>query len=170
MCVMPGPARSNGPSLRDRLVNYARSHVGQVVGSGQCSSFVDEALKACGARQLDSFGAYGEDDDYVWGQQTSLYSTAAGDVAQFRNYRMVRRETFNSRWSEHWDERPHHTALVLSNDGNGRMTIAEQNAPEGSPVQIHQLHFTSSEFSEGSSNVRVTVSGTIWVYQPLAVQ
>ena len=68
----------------------------------------------------------------------SLTDLQPGDVIQFRDYtfhRVVVTETDSSTVTDELDgDRPHHTAIVQSVDGNGAVTVLEQNAPDGSAV------------------------------------
>src|SRR5262249_39098476 len=64
----------------DRLVEFARSRMGQRVGDGQCSTLAREALRAAGARGRR------------WGEQLpSLKDARPGDILQFRDATFVRR-------------------------------------------------------------------------------
>jgi len=69
---------------------------------------------------------------------------------------------------EHAEDRPHHTAIVESVDGNGAVTVLEQNSPEGSAVRRTQLFFTARTTTSGNRTTTITVSGTFWFYRPEA--
>ena len=67
-----------------------------------------------------------------------------------------------------FQERPHHTVVVESVDGNGAVTVLEQNAPPGSPVRRTQLFFADSTTTSGRRRTTVRVQGTLWFYRPQA--
>jgi surface antigen len=95
-----------------------------------------------------------------------------GDVIQFRNY-SYEREIVIERADEtvtrqDAQDRPHHTAIVQSVDGNGAVTVLEQNAPDGSPVGRTQLFFTSGTTTSGNQTTTIRVHGTFWFYRPEA--
>jgi len=173
---LPGPigldtkggthAKTAGHGLGDQVVSYARSHMGQRVGSGECFDLADRALRAAGARSASDFGPVTADADYRWGSPIAIENVAPGDIIQFRNYAFAKRTETSEGWQEERQERPHHTAIVLSNDGHGAVTVMEQNAPEGSGVHRTQLFFTSRQDQDGGTRVTVTVSGQFWFYRP----
>ena len=63
---------------------------------------------------------------------------------------------------------PGDTVIVESVDGNGAVTVLEQNSPEHSPVTRTQLFFTSGTATSGNRTITTTVSGTIRFYRPEA--
>lgn len=83
-------------------------------------------------------------------------------------------------------KRGHHTAIIKTNNGGGVLTVYEQHVkPLGAVVQENRLYITNSSMSAptkvltkhtkgGPVNVEVretttvSVSGTIWVYRPVA--
>jgi hypothetical protein len=140
--------------------------MGQRVGSGECFDLADRALRAAGARSASDFGPVTADADYRWGSPIAIENVAPGDIIQFRNYAFAKRTETSEGWQEERQERPHHTAIVLSNDGHGAVTVMEQNAPEGSGVHRTQLFFTSRQDQDGGTRVTVTVSGQFWFYRP----
>ncbi len=78
--------------------------------------------------------------DYVWGSSVSLSELQPGDVIQMRDYRFDREVVVNNpdgsgSTDSDFQERPHHTVIVESVDGNGAVTVLEQNAPTGSAVR-----------------------------------
>jgi hypothetical protein len=128
-------------------------------------------LRHAGARSADDYGTIVPDADYVWGALVSLADVRPGDVVQFREYRYDREvETRNADGSivtnTDFQERPHHTAIVERVDGNGAMTVLEQNSPNGSPVVRRQLFFSNSARTAGTRTTTITVQGTVWFYRP----
>jgi hypothetical protein len=96
-----------------------------------------------------------------------------GDVIQFRNYRYDRTvETNNPDGSgstdDDFQERPHHTAVVEKINGDGSMTVLEQNAPEGEAVIRSTLYFTSGTSESGNTKTTIKVKGTVRFYRPQA--
>jgi hypothetical protein len=53
-------------------------------------------------------------------------------------------------------------------DGNGAVTVLEQNAPEGSAVSRNTLYFTAGTTTSGHQTTTITVRGTFWFYRPQA--
>jgi hypothetical protein len=167
-----GTAKQNRASMADRIVGYASRKRGERDGDGECYTLVNRALRAAGARVAADYGSVTPDADYVWGGSVTLGELQAGDVIQFRDYTFRRVDVTDDDSGTTTDElegeRPHHTAIVLSVDGGGAVTVWEQNAPEGSPVRRTQLFFTSGTTTSGNRTTRITVGGTFWFYRPEA--
>ena len=111
--------------------------------------------------------------DYVWGSAVSLTDLKAGDVIQMRDYRydrdvVVENPDGSGSSNSDFEERPHHTVVVESTDGNGAVTVLEQNAPRGSAVRRIQLFFSSATTTSGHKTTTVRVQGTFWFYRPQA--
>ena len=108
----------------------------------------------------------------MWGTSVTLSDFHPGDVIQFRNYsyerRIVIERSDETVTREDAQDRPHHTAIVQSVDGNGAVTVLEQNAPDGSPVGRTQLFFTSGTTTSGNQTTTIRVHGTFWFYRPEA--
>jgi CHAP domain-containing protein len=176
----PGPigldAKNGGakqaPSMAEQIVSYARNRRGTRVGDGQCFALADGALRAAGARSAADYGWVTPDADYQWGTSVTIAELRPGDVIQFRDYgyeRTVVTETDReTRTEQHSEERPHHTAIVQSVDGDGAVTVLEQNSPEGSSVHATQLFFTARSSTSGNRTTTITVRGTVWFYRPQA--
>ena len=173
----PGPigldARSGTPkqtqtSMADQIVAYPRSRYGERVGDGQCFALAGRALRNAGARSAADFGRITDDADYVWGTSIALADLRPGDIVQFRDYQYSWRiDRTDGSFQEDAGGRPHHTAVVERVDGNGALTVLEQNV-EGSPVRRTQLFFISGTSTSGNATTTVTVSGTFWFYRPQA--
>jgi hypothetical protein len=164
---VPGPLGvASGTSLGEAVAEFAVERLGQTVGDGECFTLADAALRAAGAQSAADFGAVTEDADYVWGTAVSLADVLPGDIVQFRDYECTRRVDTPSEWHEESQQRPHHTAIVVANDGEGALTVYEQNVPEGAPVQRVRLHFVSGTRTSGDATVTVTVTGSVWYYRP----
>lgn len=168
-----GSGSTPQPSLGERILSFARQRRGERHGNGECFTLADGALRHAGAKSAADFGQVTPDADYVWGTAVQRTEVRPGDVIQLRNYHI----TVNST-TEHPDgssetetleeERPHHTAIVESVGANGRVTVLEQNVPEGQGVTRNVIYLTSSSTSSGRTSTQVTVSGTFWFYRPQA--
>jgi hypothetical protein len=176
----PEPIGLDAPSgggtsagIADRIVGFARRKRGDRVGNGECFTFADRALSTAGARSAEDYGAVTPNSDYVWGSAVSLADLQPGDVIQMRDYRFDREVTVNNpdgSGSDNADfqERPHHTVIVETVDGNGAVTVLEQNAPKGSAVRRAQLFFADSTTKAGNRTTTIRVQGTFWFYRPQA--
>lgn len=161
------PAAPSGANIDAQVVSFAEGKVGSRVGDGECFALADQALKKAGAKSAEDFGTITDEADYKWGTQVSLADVKPGDIVQFRDYVVTRREEKeDGAWNERSEKRPHHTAIVKSVDGNGLLTVLEQNAPKRSPVRRIQLGFSSTSFSRDKITITITTSGTVWFYRP----
>lgn len=168
-----GSAKGSGSaSIAERIVSFARRQRGERVGDGQCFSFAERALRQAEAKSARDYGTITPDADYVWGTSVTLADLQPGDVIQFRNYsyerHIVIERSDETVTREDAQDRPHHTAIVQSVDGNGAVTVWEQNAPDGSPVGRSQLFFTSGTTTSGNQTTTIRVHGTFWFYRPEA--
>jgi surface antigen len=173
----PGPigldARSgdtqDSSSRADQIVSYAQGQQGSKVGDGQCFALADTALRNAHAKSAADFGRVSPNADYKWGTPVTFANLAPGDIIQFRNYTyekvVVTRDAKGTTTTEEDGDRPHHTAIVQSVDGDGVVTVLEQNAPDGSPVTRAQLYFTSGTTSSGNRTTTVHVHGTFRFYR-----
>lgn len=165
-----GTSKQGGPSMADQIVAFPRQRRGQRVGDGECFTLADRALSNAGAKSAADFGAITPETDYVWGTSVNLSDVQPGDIIQLRDYRYDREvETRTSReitTDEDFQERPHHTAIVERVDGNGAITVLEQNSPDGSPVTRSQLFFSNRESTSGNRTTKIRVRGTFWFYRP----
>src|SRR6516165_6333778 len=176
----PGPtglhAKGGGtaaaPSMSEQIVSFAQRQRGSRIGDGECFTLADRALQAAHAKSARDHGSVTPTADYVWGTSTTLANLQPGDIIQFRDYSYKREDvTDNARGTrtvERTEGRPHHTAIVQSVDGNGAVTVLEQNSPVGSGVRRTQLFFTSRSSKSGDTTTKITVSGTFWFYRPEA--
>jgi len=161
------PSAPSGANVSAQVVSFAEGKSGQRVGDGECFALADQALKKAGAKSAADYGTITDDADYKWGKQVSLADAKPGDIVQFRDYEVTRREEKeDGSWKERTEKRPHHTAIVRSVDGNGLLTVIEQNAPKGSAVRKIQLGFSSTSFSKDKTTTTLTTSGAVWFYRP----
>ncbi|MPY91461.1 MAG: hypothetical protein GEU99_26575 [Luteitalea sp.] len=166
-----GSPKQTQASMADRIVSFPRQRVGQRVGDGECFTLADRALRSAGARSAADHGTVTPNADYVWGTRVGLADIRPGDVIQFRNYVYEREiDITNPDGSGPTDtavqERPHHTAIVERVEGNGAITVLEQNHPGGSPVARNELFFSNSTRKDGNQTTTIRVRGTFWFYRP----
>jgi hypothetical protein len=167
--VQTGALQANKVVQGSQIVSFAEGKAGKRFGDGECFDLVDKALRHAGAKSAADFGRITDDANYKWGKQVSLSQLQPGDVIQFRNYRFDRKITrADGSWNTDFNGRPHHTAIVASVDGDGAVTVLEQNAPKGGPVQKTQLFFSDSNKSSGGTKTTITVKGHFWFYRPEA--
>ena len=159
-----GSAASAG--LAGKIIAFARGKIGQRFASGECFDLVDQALRSAGAKSAADFGTVTKGADYVWGTAVTFADVQPGDVIQFRNYRYDRTIDTDTSTDTDFQERPHHTAIVETVDGNGALTVLEQNVPDGSPGQRMQLFFSSATTKSGGKTTKIVVKGTVRFYRP----
>ena len=174
----PGPvgldAPSGGgttPTVAARVIGFARRQQGNRVGDGECFALADRALSNARARSASDFGSVDPDADYVWGTPVTLSDLQPGDIIQLRDYRFDREVDVDNpdgsgTTNTSSQERPHHTAVVETVNGNGSVTVLEQNAPRGSAVLRSELFFTSSTSTAGRRTTTIRVQGSFWFYRP----
>jgi hypothetical protein len=111
--------------LNEKVVEFARSRLGQRVGDGECSALATEALRYAGATPRGHGRRWGE-------ELPSVREARPGDILQFEDAVFVRRRlrpdgalvTLEARY-------PRHTAIVSGVRGRGKgviVTILHQNA------------------------------------------
>jgi hypothetical protein len=142
-----------GPTpVNDLVVDFARSKLGQKVGSGECTALAREALRHAGAKPPGrGLASWGEEVD-------DLKDARPGDILQFENAVFVRRRlredgarvtlTFNY---------PHHTAIVSSVKKRGPkpiLVILHQNAgvaggDEGETKVVQEWTVNMAEMKRG---------------------
>jgi hypothetical protein len=157
-------------SIADDIVAYAARRQGDRVGDGECFARADRALRAAGGRSAADYGEITPDGDYVWGSDVSLAGLRPGDIIQFRDYRyertVVTEDSRGTTEETRTEERPHHTAIVERVEGDGAVTVWEQNSPAGSAVRRTPLYFSSGTTRSGRRTITVRVTGTFWFYRP----
>ena len=167
-----GTAKQGGASMADQIVTYARGQHGGRVGDGQCFALADTALRRAHARSAADYGTVTPTADYTWGTSVTLAELQPGDVIQFSGYSyervVVTDDDSGTTRTEHAEDRQHHTAIVERVNGNGEVTVLEQNAPDGSPVARTHLFFTSRTTTSGNTTTTITVQGSFWFYRPQA--
>jgi hypothetical protein len=202
-----GGASGQAADLNETVRAQAEKLVGQpVVGDGECYALADETLKKAQAKSAPDFGKITKTADYAWGKEISDWKEVrAGDILQFRNHEIevvivkTVRKTFADGSSAEKTEtdtqtfqRGHHTAIVLSNNLDGTMTVVDQHVLDESRkrrskvVRKNELQVidaagkpqvetkTLKDPKKGQVKVEtrttrsVSVKGTIWYYRPVA--
>jgi hypothetical protein len=138
--ITNAPLRAIGddaPSVNEKVLQYAKDHVGEKVGNGQCTALAFEALRFAGAKR---FPPSGDDADYVWGKRlASLKEAKPGDVLQFRDAVFKGKGRLPDGRRGSWRQWfPHHTAIVSGSKNGGKVLLI-----------IHQ-NFVASNKSEKS--------------------
>jgi len=158
-----GKAEDEPPPLNARVAAFARDHVGQKVGDGECTSLAVEALRSAGARRRPRNPG---DGDYVWGRAVGSFRDALpGDVVQFRDavFQGKRRVT---KWRTiTWRHAyPHHTAIVAEVRDRGKtVVLLHQNVgPEGTPEEQRRV---VSETTIRPDSLQK--GGKVWIYRPI---
>jgi hypothetical protein len=144
--------------LNGKVVDAARSQIGQQVGDGQCWALADWALAQAGAHRpgRDGYGTY------VFGEQAMVWTPSdqknssklryihPGTLIQFEG---VKFQYPNGTWYEF----EHHTAIVLTNftQHSSKIEVLQQNVngvKKVSTMTLDLLHMTK---------------GTMTFYQPV---
>lgn len=121
----PAAPEDGGPLIGEAVARFARDHMGQTVGGGECSDLAVAALEAAGA-ELPVYDV----GEPIWGDQIEKRSELKpGDVIQFRDAVFLGRRRTGEGFSIYRAEYPHHTAIVekVLDDGR-RLVILHQNA------------------------------------------
>jgi hypothetical protein len=159
--------------VNQKVVAFAQAHLGQKVGpSGECTDLVIAAYAAANAKSEAMLGPTGPNADYVWGTPVATLTTAnqslagilPGDVIQFRDVTLVHTTTFpDGSWYTTTKTAAHHTAIVESVSGT-TISVLEQNVGSAStPDSVRRTD------QRGSYDLSDLQSGTMWVYQPIAL-
>ena len=168
-------------ALGPQVLSFARNNIGRKVGDGECFALADQALRGAGAATAENFCRVGRNTNYIWSSQTVTPSAAQpGDILQFRNFVFDRRTDHpgGSYETAGAQSRPHHTAVVVSARTEGGivfLTILEQNVAiggtgnqPGKSVRQNEIPTSTGNFRSGRDTITYTVSGTLWVYRPVA--
>lgn len=150
------------PELNRKVLEFARSQVGNKVGDGECSTLARDALVSAGARVFP----WERSGNFIWGRPVSgLAQALPGDIIQFRDAVFDGKAWVSSvRWISWHYEYPHHTAIVTAvrNDG-AEVLVLHQNvhgATSKEPLKIVQ---------EGTLWPKsLKPGGHLWIYRPIA--
>jgi hypothetical protein len=139
--------------LNDKVLEFARSKVGQKVGDGQCSTLAAQGLRRAGGRVRRG-------DDGTWGDELkSLLDVKPGDILQFDNALFTHTQ-FREDGAKITETRsfPHHTAIVARVRKRGTKPIL---------VILHQNVGDSQIVQEWTLNVADKRRGTVKAYRPV---
>jgi hypothetical protein len=146
--------------LNESVVSFARSHAGQKVGNGECSTLVIEALKSAGAQRPDVGPGWAR-------ELPSLRDSRPGDIVMFENAVFVRRRMLPSGALVTLSfTLPHHTAIVSGVRTRGKrvfLSILHQNAG-WTGTDAEDLRVVR-EWTLDSAEMR---KGTVKAYRPQA--
>ena len=142
-------------TMENAVVSFAKSHLGQKVGSGECAALASEALRVAGAEYQQG------GPDYSWGSLVTTITPGhdsnpssvcqPGDILQYQN------TLFSSGWSA-----SQHTAIVATVDGAGRPTaVYEQNVGDGTGAYDRFVRLDNITVNSGT-----LIAGTVHVYRP----
>jgi len=184
-------------TINQKIVVWARGKLGKKIGKGECWDLGEQALKQAGAQTSNDLGLVEKDTDYIWGKLKDIKDVEPGDILQLRDHvvkrTIVTKYTYpdESWWEDTREEkatRGHHTTIVNSKlDTNGVVRTFEQHVkPLGNVVQNKKLftrdvpvvvtkavekrknpHTKKVETAQVTKTVTITVTGTIWAYQPI---
>jgi hypothetical protein len=145
--------------LSEKVVEYARSRLGEQVGDGECTALAAAALRHAGARlRRGSPTPWGEEVD-------SLRDARPGDILQFENAVFVRHRVLENggilTTTMTFD---HHTAIIAG---------VRKRGPRPILVILHQnVHTADSDDVDGKVVQQATLnlaekrSGSIRVFRP----
>lgn len=152
------------------VLKYAQDKVGQQDGNGECYTLADNALRAAGAKSAPDYGKITPTADYKWGKSVPLDGSKPGDILQFKDYKNTTKTTQeDGSWQTETQTRPHHTAVVVDNDGKGNITVLEQNVPHGGETKTTVLHFgNGTTKGEDGSTTTSKTTGSVKAYHPEA--
>jgi hypothetical protein len=126
--------------LNTKVVNWAKSKIGQRVPDGSCFALVYQALKNAGAKTAYDYGNVTPLTNYVWGAEVNLRNIQAGYVLQFRNHVMNEITEVTGKvefpdgtkwpWTGTYTKqrnRGHHSAIVAKYSGGPCLYVFEQH-------------------------------------------
>jgi hypothetical protein len=154
-----------GLDLGEAMVEFARSRLGERVGSGECAALVFEAFRAVGAEEPMRRG---ESEEWEWGRPVqALGDVRAGDVVEFHQVTFSGRRRLQKSGRpriEVWRRTyPDHLAIVGEVRDGGRtwvllhQNVGPTNAPEGERKRVQETVLELGARRAG---------GTIRVYRP----
>lgn len=141
-------------SLNEKVVEFARSKIGQQVGNGKCTALVAEALRHSGARRRGARAG-------IWGDELeSLRDAQPGDILQFEDVVLIstRREDDGSLVTQ-TRKMLHHTAIIAQ---------VRKRATKPVLVILHQNVNKSPIVEEWTIDLAQKKSGTVKGYRPVA--
>jgi hypothetical protein len=164
----PTTAPTNSADFSAKVVDFCKAHLGQKVGSGQCSALAYQALGDAGAKRRGKDSP--DKGDYTWGElalyvegpdadtTTVQYNNGvpsnlrAGDIVQFRNTKFIHH---NGKHTATWSF-DHHTAVVSSIEDGGKK------------VHLYQQNISGKQFvTEATIRLDELTTGWVRFYHPV---
>jgi hypothetical protein len=139
---------AEAPALNQKVLDYANSKVGQVVGNGECWTLAHDALDAVGAKRPGQ-----ELEVCEFGTVVDLSAVVPDDVLQFEEVNFLHTNQDGSWYSMSF---PHHTAIVSAVSGT-KITVLNQNVSDDKTVQT--TTFDLADRQQG---------GTITAFEPVS--
>ena len=157
--------RKEPPPLNAKIVAFAKDHLGEKVGNGQCTSLALEAMKASGAKRFP----LARDGDYIWGEPVASFKDALpGDIVQFRDAVFEGQTRLNARGGTYtWHfEFPHHTAIIAKVQDRGRkVTFLHQNTGGAGVSEEAKMRVKQESLPVHS----LQPEGKVWIYRPIPI-
>jgi hypothetical protein len=150
----------DGPSLGDRVVEFARSQQGKMVGDGECTTLAVHALRQSGARRPDPRRG-------IWGTELdSLDEARPGDILQFEDVHFLKRQRLrDGAILTQTLTFPHHTAIVAGVRGKGSkrvLVILHQNTGLDGEDEVERRRV-----KEGTLELASMRSGSLRAFRPV---
>jgi hypothetical protein len=141
-------------TINTLVLEFAQAHLGEQVGSGQCTDLANEALRVAGA----DFAVHDPGNgDYIWGTLITTITPGddsnptvpcvPGDIIQYQNVTLADGSTA-----------AHHTSIVAAVDANGRPTYVYEQNVGGNLNDV---------YDSAVINAQTVEQGTIQIYQPV---
>jgi hypothetical protein len=156
---------SSSVAVGEKVLEFARGNIGEVVGNGQCTDLVFKAFRFAEARR---FRRDGPEADFIWGERLeSVKDARPGDVLQFRDAVFKGQKTYRNGSKRFWEYHyPHHTAIVSDIKKTKRgliVTVVHQNVSNGvvdpdQPRPVRRDALNLSELQQG---------GQVIAYRPV---
>jgi hypothetical protein len=140
--------------LNDKVVEYAKSMIGEQVGDGECSTLAAFALRHAGCRPKSQRNG-------VWGVEIeSAREIRAGDIVQFEKASFVTSHfRDDGAFITETLDFPHHTAVIVRVRKRGRKPTF---------VILHQNVGGSRIVQEGTIDLGSLRRGSVKYYRPTA--
>ena len=160
-------AKADVPPLNARVLEFARSKLGEQVGDGECWTLANDAVLAAGGKSSPGYRDAPAEGDYVWGElvygvavtggkatedaPAAKLAVAPGDIVQFRDAKFVGPRPGGT----YSMTAPHHTAVVA------------RVSPDGKTLGVlHQNWSGMRVVGEATLALRDLREGWVKVYRP----
>lgn len=168
-----------------QILSFLQQRINQQIGDGECYTSVHTALGNANLKSAPDYGRITPTADYVWGREIRIEQARAGDVIQFRNFKVTittRTDIRNADGSSSWNEstethergRPNHSAVI--GETGSPITLLESNVNNSRQVQRNLLqlinaptatsHQRGTDGSETTIRTTVSVTGSYKIYRP----